>query len=220
LKLPSNDWKDLRFWKSDKWRDLRRYLEISSINSKKEILPHHSLWFRALNETAKSDTNVVIIGQDPYHTPGFATGLAFGCQPGVRQLPASLANIYKEYVDDLGYKYPRSGDLTSWSRNGILLLNSCLTVEAGRPNSHKGKGWELLTYEIIKVLSMEKRGIVFLLWGEEAKLLSGAIDTDHNHIISSGHPSPLAFGAAVPFLGSRPFSRALAYNPAIDWKLR
>lgn len=212
------EWSHLEFWK-------RTYpeVEIYVRNREREtpVYPAKELRLRALEYTRPDDVKVVILGQDPYHTPGMANGLAFSVQPGVKQLPPSLLNILKEYSDDLKYPVPRSGDLSWWATNcGVLLLNTVLTVEAGKPNSHAGKGWERLGSELVSYLSAKREGIVFMLWGKYAKEMRGSIDESKHLVVSSAHPSPLAAHAPDPFLGSKPFSQALEYNPTIDWKIR
>jgi uracil-DNA glycosylase len=164
---------------------------------------------------------VLIVGQDPYPTPGHAVGLAFSVEPHVRPLPPSLANIFREYCDDLGLPAPSSGDLSPWSTRGVLLLNRVLTVEPGRPGSHRGKGWEEITEQAIRALAgRPQQPLVAILWGRDARtlrpLLSGV------PCIESAHPSPMS--ADRGFFGSRPFSRAnqllvqLGAEP-VDWTL-
>jgi uracil-DNA glycosylase len=164
---------------------------------------------------------VLIVGQDPYPTPGHAVGLSFSVAPDVRQLPPSLVNIFREYSDDLGYPTPATGDLTPWSERGVLLLNRVLTVQPGKPGSHRGKGWEEVTDQAIRALAArESAPLVAILWGRDARtlvpLLGGV------GIVESAHPSP--YSAASGFFGSRPFSRAnqlLEGQDAepVDWKL-
>jgi uracil-DNA glycosylase len=170
---------------------------------------------------------VLIVGQDPYPTPGHAVGLSFSVAPDVRQLPPSLVNIFREYSDDLGYPTPANGDLTPWSERGVLLLNRVLTVQPGKPGSHRGKGWEEVTDQAIRALAARKgegqaggAPLVAILWGRDARTLVpllGGVGT-----IESAHPSP--YSAASGFFGSRPFSRAnqlLEGQGAgpVDWKL-
>ncbi|WP_199430393.1 uracil-DNA glycosylase [Qaidamihabitans albus] len=166
------------------------------------------------------DVRVLIVGQDPYPTPGHPIGLCFAVAPDVRPLPKSLVNIFKEYSDDLGHPLPANGDLTPWTRQGVLLLNRALTVQPGKPNSHQGKGWEEVTEQAIKALAARNRPMVAILWGSNARKLKpllGAVPC-----VESVHPSPLS--AHNGFFGSRPFSRAnelLEQQGAgpIDWKL-
>ncbi|MEJ2858269.1 MULTISPECIES: uracil-DNA glycosylase [unclassified Saccharothrix] len=163
---------------------------------------------------------VLIVGQDPYPTPGHAVGLSFSVSPETRPIPKSLINIYKEYVDDLGHPKPSNGDLTPWSEQGVLLLNRALTVQPGKSNSHQGKGWEAVTEQAIKALAQRSEPLVAILWGRNARNLRPMLEPFP--CIESAHPSPLS--AAAGFFGSRPFSRAnelLVQQGAepIDWKL-
>ena len=170
---------------------------------------------------------VLIVGQDPYPTPGHAVGLSFSVAPEVRRLPASLVNIFREYSDDLGYPAPATGDLTPWSQRGVLLLNRVLTVQPGKPGSHRGKGWEEVTDQAIRALAARKSAgrvgrepLVAILWGRDARTLVPLLEGVPS--IESAHPSP--YSAANGFFGSRPFSRAnqlLEQQGAepIDWKL-
>ena len=170
---------------------------------------------------------VLIVGQDPYPTPGHAVGLSFSVAPEVRRLPGSLVNIFREYSDDLGYPAPATGDLTPWSERGVLLLNRVLTVQPGKPGSHRGKGWEEVTEQAIRALAARKsagRGgrepLVAILWGRDARTLAPLLEGIP--AIESAHPSP--YSAENGFFGSRPFSRAnhlLEQQGAepVDWKL-
>lgn len=192
----------------------------------KEEYAHHTIYpemhhiFQAFEWTPFSQVKVVILGQDPYHNPHQAHGLSFSVLPGV-PVPPSLQNIYKELQADLGYPPVRHGYLKSWAQQGVLLLNSVLTVRAGDAFSHAGKGWETLTDAAIKALSA-RGGVVFILWGNAAKKKIPLIDKARNRIIASAHPSPLS--ASRGFFGSRPFSRAnaalaeLGESP-INWQL-
>jgi uracil-DNA glycosylase len=164
---------------------------------------------------------VLIVGQDPYPTPGHAVGLSFSVAPEVRRLPASLVNIFREYSDDLGYPRPATGDLTPWSERGVLLLNRVLTVQPGKPGSHRGKGWEEVTGQAIRALAARKKEpLVAILWGRDARTLVPLLEGIP--AIESAHPSP--YSADGGFFGSRPFSRAnhlLEQEGAepVDWKL-
>jgi uracil-DNA glycosylase len=164
---------------------------------------------------------VLIVGQDPYPTPGHAVGLSFSVAPQVRRLPASLVNIFREYSDDLGYPTPTTGDLTPWSERGVLLLNRVLTVAPGQPGSHRGKGWEEVTEQAIRALAARQgQPLVAILWGRDARTLVPLLEGIP--AIESAHPSP--YSAASGFFGSRPFSRAnklLEQEGAepVDWKL-
>jgi uracil-DNA glycosylase len=168
-----------------------------------------------------ADVRVLIVGQDPYPTPGHAVGLAFSVAPGVRPLPASLVNIFREYSDDLGYPTPATGDLTPWSERGVLLLNRVLTVQPGKPGSHRGRGWEEVTDQAIRALAArEGEPLVAILWGRDARTLAPLLGGVGR--IESAHPSP--YSAAGGFFGSRAFSRAnrlleQAGGEGIDWKL-
>ena len=166
------------------------------------------------------DVRVLIVGQDPYPTPGHAVGLSFSVAPDVRPIPKSLVNIYKEYADDLGHPLPSNGDLTPWAEQGVLLLNRALTVQPGKPNSHQGKGWEEVTEQAIKALAARPEPMVAILWGRNARNLRPMLGDVP--CIESAHPSPLS--AQNGFFGSRPFSRAnqlLEQQGAapVDWKL-
>jgi uracil-DNA glycosylase len=168
-----------------------------------------------------ADVRVLIVGQDPYPTPGHAVGLAFSVSPQVRRLPASLVNIFREYSDDLGFPTPATGDLTPWSERGVLLLNRVLTVAPGQPGSHRGQGWEEVTEQAIRALAARQtEPLVAILWGRDARTLVPLLEGIPS--IESAHPSP--YSAANGFFGSRPFSRAnhlLEQEGAepVDWKL-
>jgi uracil-DNA glycosylase len=168
------------------------------------------------------DVRVLIVGQDPYPTPGHAVGLSFSVAPDVRPLPRSLSNIFREYATDLGHPEPTSGDLTPWAQQGVMLLNRVLTVRPGTPASHRGKGWEAVTECAIRALMERSRPLVAVLWGRDAATLKPMLTGDHCMTIESVHPSPLS--ASRGFFGSRPFSRAnqllveMGSDP-IDWRL-
>ena len=186
----------------------------------KEIYPPGSLIFRAFDLTPVPQVKVVILGQDPYHNPGEAMGLSFSVPDGVRT-PPSLKNIFKEIETDLGIRMSGRPNLEGWARQGVLLLNSILTVEAGRAASHRGIGWETFTDAVIRYLSAQTSGIVFLLWGNFAKAKSALIDTSRHHVLTAAHPSPLAGGA---FFGCRHFSQtnqllAQEGKTPINWQL-
>ena len=161
--------------------------------------------FNALKSTPYSKVKIVILGQDPYHGEGEAHGLSFSVQEGVK-LPPSLQNIYKELYDDLGIKNGPSGDLTPWTKEGVLLLNSVLTVRKDMPASHKDLGWQLLTDHIIKLINLKKEPVVFILWGNFARSKKVFITNPKHLVIESTHPSP--FSARNGFFGSKPFSKA------------
>lgn len=170
----------------------------------KTIFPPKNYIFNALKLTSYKDVKVVIVGQDPYHGVNEAHGLSFSVQKGVK-VPPSLKNIYKELYDDLGVKPCDNGDLTRWARQGVLLLNSVLTVEKDKPASHKNLGWERLTDYIIKLLDNKEDPVVFILWGNFAKSKSSLITNPKHLVITSPHPSP--FSARYGFFGSKPFSK-------------
>ena len=187
----------------------------------KTIYPTQNNIFNALKLTSYSNTKVVIVGQDPYHGENQAHGLSFSVQKGIT-LPPSLKNIYKEIYDDLGIEEPNCGDLTKWAKEGVLLLNSSLTVIKDMPNSHKDIGWSNLTDYIIKVLNQKEEPVVFILWGNFAKSKKQFITNKKHLILESTHPSP--FSASSGFFGSHPFSKTNAFLDAhglepINWQL-
>lgn len=166
------------------------------------------------------DVRVLVVGQDPYPTPGHPIGLSFSVDAHVRPVPRSLANIYRELVDDLGIPMPSTGDLSPWADRGVLLLNRVLTVTPGRPASHRGKGWEAVTEHAIRALVARDRPLVAVLWGRDAQSLAPMLGA--TEVVASAHPSPLS--ASGGFFGSKPFSRvndllARAGSPPIDWTL-
>ncbi len=167
------------------------------------IYPPGSLIFNAFNKTPFDEVKVIILGQDPYHGQGQAHGLCFSVPPGINP-PPSLLNIFKEIHDDLGYPLPSHGNLESWAMQGVLLLNATLTVRANQPLSHQNKGWETFTDTVIRKLSGQKEGLVFLLWGRHAKTKEELIDTKKHTVLKAAHPSP--FSAANGFFGCHHFS--------------
>ncbi|MCW5655428.1 uracil-DNA glycosylase [Hydrogenophaga sp.] len=170
------------------------------------VYPPHPL--RALELTALGDVRVVMLGQDPYHGPGQAEGLAFSVAPGVR-VPPSLRNMFQEIQRDLGQPMPADGSLVRWARQGVLLLNTCLTVEDGEPASHAGRGWEVLTDDLIRHMSTEGGPKVFMLWGAHAQKKLALIDPARHHVLCANHPSPLsARRGPVPFVGCGHFGQA------------
>ena len=171
----------------------------------KTIFPPKQDVFKALKLTDYDNIKIVILGQDPYHGTGEAEGLSFSVQDGIRK-PPSLKNIFKELKDDLGYDEPESGSLIRWAKEGVLLLNSLLTVEKDKPLSHKKLGWETFTDEIIKKINEKETPVVFILWGAYARSKKVYITNPNHFIIESAHPSP--FSARNGFFGSKPFSRA------------
>jgi uracil-DNA glycosylase len=187
--------------------------------ARKIIFPKGNDIFKAFEYTPIDHVKVVILGQDPYHGPSQAHGLCFSVLPGVRT-PPSLINIYKELQSDLGIPPASHGCLVSWAKQGVLLLNSVLTVEQGLAASHQGKGWEIFTDKVIEVLNAESRPIVFVLWGAYAQRKGQVINRDKHLVLESVHPSPLS--ANRGFFGSRPFSQINAFlkskgQSPIDW---
>lgn len=186
----------------------------------KTIYPPGPLIFNAFNTTPFRNVKVVILGQDPYHGQGQAMGLSFSVPQGIKP-PPSLVNIYKELHDDIGMDTPHHGDLTKWAKQGVLLLNASLTVEAGNANSHAGIGWHTFTNAVIKKISDELEGVVFILWGNFARQKKELIDTGKHFVLESAHPSPFS---VTKFLGCRHFSKANKIlqdqgKKAIDWTL-
>ena len=184
------------------------------------IYPPGPLIFNAFDKTPLPSLKVVILGQDPYHNPGEAMGLSFSVPDGVR-IPPSLRNIFKEIESDLGIRMSGSSNLEPWARQGVLLLNSILTVRAGAAASHRSLGWEYFTDAVIRCISERCEGIVFLLWGRYARSKAVLIDSSRHHVLEAAHPSPLAGGA---FFGCRHFSRTnelliVEGRSPIDWKL-
>lgn len=183
--------------------------------------PPNRLIFNAFNTTPLDRVRAVILGQDPYHGPNQAHGLSFSVTRGIRP-PPSLQNIFQEWCQDLQRPPPQHGDLTSWAHQGVLLLNTVLTVRAHSANSHRGRGWEVLTDEAIRLVSLTQPAVVFILWGRSAGEKRIFIDQTKHFIISSPHPSP--YSADRGFFGSRPFSRTNQFltsrgHPPIDWSL-
>jgi uracil-DNA glycosylase len=200
--------------------DLRAFLRREA-TAKKKIFPRGSEFFAAFNDTPFDKVKVVILGQDPYHGPGQAHGLSFSVRPGV-DIPPSLHNIYKELQNDLGIPPAEHGFLESWAKQGVLLLNATLSVEAGRAGSHQNKGWEQFTDAVIEHLNREREHLVFVLWGSYAQKKGAHIDRRKHLVLSSPHPSPLS--AHRGFFGSKPFSKINKYLQAhgqtpIHWRL-
>lgn len=187
----------------------------------KQVFPKGSEYFRAMDLTPLGQVRVVILGQDPYHGPGQAHGLCFSVRPGVKT-PPSLVNIYKELQSDLGIPPARHGFLEHWARQGVLLLNSVLTVEMGQAASHQGKGWERFTDAVIRQVNAQVDPAVFLLWGNYAQKKAAFVDTSRHLVLKAPHPSPLS--AHNGFFGCRHFSKANAFlkeqgMDPIDWAL-
>ena len=207
-------------FQADYMQSLKRFLADEKA-AKKTIYPHSSQWFRAFELTPLSDVKVVILGQDPYHGPQQAHGLCFSVQAGVA-VPPSLVNIYKELASDVGAKPVKHGHLEAWARQGVLLLNTSLTVEKGNAASHRGKGWEPFTDRAIQTVSEHAQPSVFLLWGSHARQKKSLIDTRRHLILEAPHPSPLS--AYRGFFGTRPFSQANRFlveqgRTPIEWQL-
>lgn len=199
---------------------LRDFLAAEKAD-RKVIYPHSSHWFRAFELTPLERVKVVILGQDPYHGPGQAHGLCFSVRPGV-QVPPSLANIYKELAADVGFRPVNHGFLEPWARQGVLLLNTSLTVEQGRAASHRGRGWETFTDRAIATVNAHAGPCVFLLWGSHARQKRALVDTSRHLVLESPHPSPLS--AHRGFFGNHHFSRANEFlkqngREPIDWQL-
>ncbi|KAF5750017.1 Uracil dna glycosylase isoform 1 [Tripterygium wilfordii] len=202
-------------------RNLCKFVEREICGGNVPIYPPQHLIFNALNSTPFDRVKAVIIGQDPYHGPGQAMGLSFSVPEGVK-VPSSLVNIFKELQKDLGCSIPSNGNLERWAIQGVLLLNTVLTVRHHQANSHAKKGWEQFTDAVIKTISQEKKGVIFLLWGNSAQEKSRLIDGNKHHILKAAHPSGLS--ANRGFFGCRHFSRAnklleqMGILP-IDWQL-
>ena len=198
------DWNPIlrQEFKKPYWIELQNY--ILDQRASHMVFPAHPDVFRAFHLTSFANLKVVILGQDPYHGVGQANGLCFSVSTGV-SFPPSLQNIFKELEDDLGISKPQNGDLAAWAEQGILLLNTTLTVRQGAPASHQGKGWETFTDEVIRCISQTKEKIVFVLWGASARRKKSLIDVTKHTCIESVHPSPLS--AYRGFFGSKPFSR-------------
>lgn len=186
-----NDWDEVLKGEFEKeyYRNLREFLKKEY--STREIFPDMYDIFNALKYTSYKDTKVVILGQDPYHNVGQAHGLAFSVKPGIKT-PPSLQNMYKELEEELGCFIPNNGYLVKWAKQGVLLLNTALTVRAHEANSHKGKGWEIFTDDVIKRLSEREEPVIFLLWGGNARSKKKIIDTKKHIILEAPHPSPLS----------------------------
>lgn len=216
------DWSSLFQNECDQpyWQQLQHFLREERARHVR-IFPPEPLWFRAFELTPLKSVKVVILGQDPYHQPRQAHGLSFSV-PNDVAIPPSLRNIFKELAADLSIPPPTHGNLTSWAKQGVLLLNAVLTVECGQANSHQNKGWEVFTDKIITHINNHQIGTVFMLWGRYAQQKRGLIDPDKHLILSSAHPSPLS--AHRGFLGCRHFSQANEFLSQkgcaqIDWAL-
>lgn len=216
-----NDWDALLAdeFKKEYYLALRAFLKNEY--GTRRIYPDMHDIFNALKATPYSAAKVVILGQDPYHGPGQAHGMCFSVKPGVPK-PPSLVNIFKELQEDLGVEPPSDGYLLKWAQQGVLLLNTVLTVREASPNSHKGKGWEIFTDQVIRHLNDRQQPLVFLLWGANARTKKALITCPDHLILEAPHPSPLS--AFSGFFGCRHFSKANAFLDAsglggVDWKI-
>ncbi|MGO4110161.1 uracil-DNA glycosylase [Paenibacillus sp. YAF4_2] len=217
----NNDWAELLQPEMDEPYFKQMAVQLDELYQTKTVYPKFEHIFNALQYTPYEQTRVVLIGQDPYHGPGQAHGLSFSVQKGIA-IPPSLRNIYKELKEDIGCLIPQHGSLQTWARQGVLLLNTVLTVEEGQPNSHQKIGWERFTNRVIQLLNERDKPVVFLLWGKHAQDKAAFIDADKHPVIASAHPSPLA--ARRGFFGSKPFSNVneqlrLIGSKEIDWAL-
>ncbi len=219
-KLIDNSWNE--FFKEERtkqyFRDLEEFVEAEYTNEKIKVFPEYANIFAALKLCSLDEVKVVILGQDPYPTAGHANGLCFSVEPTVNPLPRSLNNIFSELQDDVNVNR-QNGDLTSWAKQGVLLLNNVLTVREGLPDSHSNKGWELFTDAIIEKLN-EKQGIVYLLWGSKAQKKASLVNQQVNYVLSAPHPSPLS--AYRGFFGCKHFSKTNEYlrvneQDVINW---
>ena len=219
--VPTTDWSSLLRREFDRpyWAELQDFVRHE--RERHVVFPPHDEVFAALHLTSFAATRVVILGQDPYHGSGQAHGLCFSVRRGV-PIPPSLRNMHKELQQDLGCPTPSHGNLEHWARQGVLLLNTTLTVREGEAASHHGRGWETFTDEVISAVDAKNSRVVFLLWGAASRKKKSLIDTDRHTVIESAHPSPLS--AYNGFLGSRPFSRANqalrdSGQEPIDWAI-
>jgi len=216
-----NDWDELLKEEIEKEYFKNLFTFVKEQYKEKDIYPKMNEIFNAFRHTAYKDIKVVILGQDPYHGENEAEGLSFSVKIGIRK-PPSLNNIFKELKDDLGYEYPKSGSLLKWADEGVLLLNSVLTVEKDKPASHRGRGWEVFTDTVIKKINEKNTPVVFILWGNYARAKKELITNPNHLIIESTHPSP--YSASSGFFGSRPFSKTNNYLKSkgikpINWNL-
>ena len=214
-----NDWDALlkEEFEKDYYLSLREFLKAEYFS--KKIYPPMNDIFNALRYTSYDEARVVILGQDPYHGEGQAHGLCFSVKEGV-PFPPSLKNIFKEIKESLGIDTPRSGELVGWAKQGVLLLNTTLTVREGAPQSHKGRGWEILTDRIIELMNEKERPVVFMLWGGNARAKKSLITNSQHLVLECAHPSPLS--AYAGFFGSNHFAKANQYlesvgETPIDW---
>lgn len=202
------------------YRELDAFLE-NELAGGQMILPTREDIFNALASISYDQVRVLLVGQDPYPTPGHAHGLCFSVQPTVRPLPQSLRNVYRELRDDVGCQIPNNGYLESWARQGVLLLNTVLTVRAGQANSHQGRGWELFTDRIIELVAAKQTRVVFVLWGRQAQKKRALITQSYHTVVATAHPSPLS---VRKFYGCRCFSQinrdlVEAGMAPVDWQI-
>lgn len=216
-----NDWDVIleKEFKKEYYLNLREFLKYEYKNF--EIFPNMYDIFNALKLTSYKDTKVLILGQDPYHDVGQAHGLAFSVKTGIK-IPPSLLNMYKEIQDEYGFDIPNNGYLDSWAKQGVLLLNTALTVRAHQANSHKGKGWEIFTDSVISYLNMRDEPVIFVLWGSNARSKKSLINTSKHYILEAPHPSPLS--AHRGFFGCGHFKKvneilAKMNKETINWKI-
>ncbi len=221
MSVLKNDWAKLleQEFEKDYYIKLRKFI-VEEYNTK-VIYPDKNDIFNALHDTSFSATKVVILGQDPYHGPGQAHGMSFSVKPGIKT-PPSLQNIFKELHHDLGSDIPNNGYLLKWAKQGVLLLNTVLTVQSNTPNSHKNQGWEIFTDKVIEALNQKQTPVVFLLWGNHAQKKAELITNKQHLLLKAPHPSPLSVHRG--FFGSKPFSqtnRFLQENglAEIDWQI-
>lgn len=204
-------WKKLlsKEFEKDYFKDLIAFVDAEYQANPNSVFPKSDQIFRAFEACPTDQVKVVILGQDPYPTKGHAHGLCFSCESNVRPLPKSLLNIFKERQSDLGSEIPDSGDLSHWANQGVLLLNTILTVREGQPESHAGKGWEIFADAVISALNKEKTGVVYILWGSKAQQKGASVNATNNLVLKAPHPSPLS--SYRGFFGSRPFSQCNSY---------
>jgi len=217
----NNEWKFFLESEFSKEYFLKLEQFLESEYSSKTVFPEYNNIFRAFNLLSPSEVKVVIIGQDPYHGAQQANGLAFSVSPNMK-FPPSLVNIFKELVDDIKCEFPHSGDLTPWALQGVLLINSVLSVVESQPQSHRLKGWEIFTDRVISKLSEKYQNIVFVLWGSASQKKISLIDETKHFVLMAPHPSPLS--AYRGFFGSKPFSKINSYlishnKKPIEWSL-
>lgn len=218
----NNDWDNIigNEFNKEYYLKLRMFLKEEYANH--TVYPDMYDLFSALKETSYSSVKIVILGQDPYHEPNQAHGMAFSVKPGVA-IPPSLLNMYKELKAEYGYEIPQTGYLLPWAKQGVLLLNTALTVRAGEANSHQGKGWEIFTDRIISALNERKDGVIFLLWGNNARKKRELITNPQHYILEAAHPSPLS--ASRGFMGCGHFKKAneiliSQLKSPINWQIK